>query len=95
MSDKTFSIQWTCYAAPLQAEGFIDGRPWYFRARWEAWWFGIADKGGNAVKVSLDEEKGFRRCGRWGDGEFAASYMPPIEGLQIIWSLIGQWRQAR
>jgi len=28
--------------APLQAFGYLDGKPWYFRARGERWEFGLA-----------------------------------------------------
>jgi hypothetical protein len=28
--------------APLQAFGYLDGHPWYFRARGDRWWFAVA-----------------------------------------------------
>lgn len=29
--------------APIQAFGYLDGRPWYFRARGNAWEFAVAN----------------------------------------------------
>lgn len=28
--------------APLQGFGYINGHPWYFRARGDRWWFAVA-----------------------------------------------------
>lgn len=28
--------------APLQGFGYLDGHPWYFRARGDRWWFAVA-----------------------------------------------------
>jgi|SRR5579885_929870 hypothetical protein len=28
--------------APIQGFGYLDGRPWYFRARGNRWWFALA-----------------------------------------------------
>jgi hypothetical protein len=62
-------MQRTCDAAPVQYEGTIDGRPFYFRARWNGWSF---------------RHGSFVRQGQWGDDPFAASAMPFAEAERII-----------
>lgn len=31
----------TCEASPLQYEGTVNGKPFYYRGRWCKWWFGV------------------------------------------------------
>jgi len=84
----------TCDAAPVQYEGTIDGRPFYFRARWNAWYF--------AVTAGCDEANGcdalphdaFVREALWGDGPFAASAMPVEEAERIIRSCAQAYVEA-
>lgn len=53
---------------PVQAEGTIGGKPFYFRARHEHWSMGI---GGEPVC-----EPEWERVRQWGDGKHAAGWMP-------------------
>lgn len=69
-------ITWTCSACPLQAEGSIDGKAFYFRARGEHWSIGI---GGDVVG---DPEWYWEE--KWGDGPFAAGWMPQEIGEKLI-----------
>ena len=63
-------IEWLGGNCPVQAEGTIDGKPFYFRARGRWWSLEIAD-------VTFREE-------RWGDSEFAAGWMPHDEARKLI-----------
>ena len=76
----------TCSAAPVQYEGTVNGRPFYFRARHDAWSFAIADTHDDAVDASelWVPEGGFYREAKYGDSEEAASYMPHKEAEHII-----------
>jgi len=51
---------------PVQAEGTIDGKPFYFRARHRQWSIGIGDD-----PVGAPE---WHRREAWGDGPYAAGY---------------------
>ncbi len=62
---------------PVQADGTIDGKPFYFRARDQHWSMSI---GGNDV-VGAPEW----RCEEpYGDEAFDASWMPHGAALQLI-----------
>jgi hypothetical protein len=76
----------TCGACPLQIEGTIDGEPYYFRARGEHWSMGI---GGDTVVEPL-----WSMSGPWGDGPFAAGYMPEHIGQAIVEKCCELWRVA-
>ena len=76
----------TCSACPLQIEGQIDGEEFYFRARGEHWRMGI---GGDPVCDPV-----WSMCGPWGDGPFAAGYMPEEIGRAIVEKCCELWRVA-
>jgi hypothetical protein len=61
---------------PVQAEGTINGKPFYFRARGEHWSIGV---GGDEV---LDPE--WSRSEQWGDSRFAAGWMSEEVAREII-----------
>jgi hypothetical protein len=71
---------------PLQAEGRIDGKPFYFRARGESWSLGI---GGEPV---LDPEWGHLED--WGDGPYSAGWMEEAEALRMIAKGAAMYREA-
>lgn len=54
---------------PVQAWGMIDGREFYFRARGQSWSMQIGD---------------WYRINPWGDGPYAAGWMPEETARQII-----------
>ena len=37
----TFSLEWLNGWCPVQAEGKVNDKPFYFRARWDAWRFEV------------------------------------------------------
>lgn len=88
--DKGVAWRFTGTAAPVQAEGDIDGVPFYFRSRGHEWTFGAAD-GAQPDPVLIESE--------W-DGFFrreiyrGASRMPLDVAKAIIERCIEQYRQA-
>lgn len=73
---------------PLQIEGTIDGAPFYFRARGQHWTMGI---GGDDVVMFPD----WVVRQRWGDGPFAAGWMPEHIGQAIVEKCCELWRVSR
>jgi len=67
---------------PVQAEGTIDGTPFYFRARGAKWEIGI---GLDAVSACLDrgEAGGWYKREPYGEN-FKAGYMPVKETIAFI-----------
>jgi hypothetical protein len=77
-------MQRTLDEAPVEYEGTIDGRPFYFRARHDGWFFGVADTIDEAsIADTLPHGTFFRRA-NWGNGPYAASHMPFPEAERII-----------
>ncbi len=66
-------------AAPVQYEGMINGRPFYFRARWMGWTFTVA----NTLDEAISTQGIFFRESTYGKNA-DASYMPHEEAEQII-----------
>jgi hypothetical protein len=66
--------------APVQALGYINGYPFYFRARGERWRFAVANVRGDhreAIRVATGEQPGFlleRRYGRERNDASVLSY---------------------
>jgi hypothetical protein len=74
----------TCVAAPVQAEGTVASKSFYFRSRHDAWSFAIALTA-NVDPVDIDRpEKGFLRQANYGVGSSDASYMPLEDARRII-----------
>lgn len=82
-------FQFTCQAAPVQAEGTVAGRPFYFRARGAWWSFSVSERPDvDPVEIDSAEAAAGRGWWRGGDygpsGRYAASYMPLEEARQLI-----------
>jgi hypothetical protein len=82
------TIEFTCLAAPVQAEGTVAGRAFYFRARGTDWEFVIAERSGDdpadlGPEHAADGTAWFR-SGTVSDGPFAASYLPAEEARSLI-----------
>jgi hypothetical protein len=82
------TIQFTCLAAPVQAEGVVAGHPFYFRSRGEIWELTIADRVEDDPAL-LDPQRTaagllWYRSGVVAGGPFAASYLPIDEARSII-----------
>lgn len=64
---------------PVQAEGFIDGWPFYFRARGQEWSMSIAEPGFDACGEEVWEHRE-----PYGDDPYAAGWMPEDEARAFI-----------
>lgn len=83
----------TCEACPVQIEGLVDGLPFYFRARFRGWSFSVADTpDGDAVAVSIENAPGQLIEEEWGDGPFAAGWMPDDEAWRLVEAAIAKLR---
>jgi len=85
--DGELQFEFTCLAAPVQAEGTVGGRLFYFRARGDTWTFTIAEHDGDdPVGLSSDDVArgaAWRRTGTV-PGDFAASWMPVDQAVGLI-----------
>jgi hypothetical protein len=88
-------MRMTCSAVPLQFEGTVDGNPAYFRARFQHWYFTIVRPGAEPVRPEPDNNLLFFREEQWGDGEYAAGYMPELIGRQKINQCVKDWRLGK
>ncbi len=70
--------------APVQAEGEVAGHRFYFRARGDAWTFGVARTPDVDPVDVFCPEHGFFRGGDYGSDEFDASYMPFDDAEAIV-----------
>lgn len=61
---------------PVQAEGEIDGKPFYFRARGQRWSMGVG--GEPAGSPEWEHREG------WGDSPYAAGWMPEETAIAMI-----------
>lgn len=75
MSVEIIMIGGNC---PVQAEGIIGGKPFYFRARGEHWSMeiGYDSKSSEPAEWYKEEE--------WGDGPYDAGWMPEEDAINII-----------
>ena len=62
---------------PVQAEGTIDGKPFYFRARWSYWSIGIG-----GVDPCIDPE--WEHGEKYSDELYAAGWMTEEEARTFI-----------
>jgi hypothetical protein len=74
---------------PVQGEGLLDSKPWYFRARYEHWTFTMAEPGGDVHAVrsmfhAAALEDGWNLERDWPFGQFSAGYMPLKASLANI-----------
>ncbi len=82
---------------PVQGCGVVDGYPWYFRARGEAWSMEISDD--QEVDCECLPLVGFGTGGwiieeYWGN-EFEAGYMESDIALELIKKVIGLFRENK
>ena len=70
---------------PVQAEGALDGMPFYFRARGQHWSFSVgAEPVGKPDWIHREA---------YGEGPFDAGYMLEEEALSFIAKAVGLYRE--
>ena len=72
---------------PVQGEGEIDGKRWYFRARGRRWRFGVGATEDDALDGVL-----FETGGSYGESQFEAGYMPLEDAERLIRESIAKYR---
>ena len=86
-----FPAHWLGGNCPVQAEGLVNNRPWYFRARGDSWSMTVGAVG---VEHALDDEE-WRYEQDYGDGPFDAGWMPEDEARGFIVGGILLWHQEQ
>lgn len=88
-------VEWESFGGncPVQAEGTVNGIPFYFRARGEWWTFGIGD---DPVGITMGEAEGFYRECHYSPGDtYAAGWMPQDEAKAAIRRCILEYLRER
>jgi hypothetical protein len=94
MEDQRFRLENIYGKAPVQADGFIDDKPFYFRARGTRWSFAVAATPDDEPGDINSSAEGFYREGIFDKhGEYSASYMPQEEAEAIMRQCAEQWMQ--
>ncbi len=62
------TFRFICTAAPVQAEGTVDGRAFYFRARNDVWEFALSEDPAVDPVTIESEEHGFYRTAAYPGG---------------------------
>ena len=86
-------------AAPVQIEGTVDGKRFYFRARYRRWRLAIADTEDDAVDAIWGKTPAyhFRAEGEVENEvvEFPASMMPMRQAEALVRGAVELWRLGR
>jgi hypothetical protein len=77
MEPNTIEIAYVGGSCPVQGEGWIDGQPFYFRARGRGWRIEIGQSELPDIALWMDG-------GLYGDGPHDAGYMPVEEARALI-----------
>lgn len=73
-------IDWIGGNCPVQAEGTIAGKPFYFRARGRKWSFEVGD--GDLDDIAWVANWHYEES--YGDGPYDAGWMPEKDALRFI-----------
>lgn len=88
MKDLPIRIEYIGGNCPVQAEGFIGGKPFYFRARWLSWSIGI---GGDDCICNPEWSTGADYGSMPGD----AGWMPQHKALEVMASAFAEYCQTQ
>ena len=77
-------MEMTCEIAPVQIEGTINGKPFYFRSRYKRWTMTIVHENKNPVFPAKESDVLFYREKEYGENPFDASSMPQEEAYEIV-----------
>jgi len=70
--------------APVQGRGTVDGHPWHFRARRDAWGLTIAEQPGDEPDAVGDTLSGWVAEGDYGHGVDASAMLSDVAWKLII-----------
>jgi hypothetical protein len=79
---------------PVQAEGTIDGRRFYFRARWNGWRVAIHPTATGDYLSWPDDGTEWDFSEAWGEGEYDAGWMPEDTAREMIDKAANLYRAA-
>lgn len=94
------TVNATTGAAPVQVEGEVDGKCFYFRSRGDNWYFCIADTPDAAIRAEFQQTAFYVEC-KYGlpqgypPSHFLASWMPHDVARQLIQTCIQAWRLSQ
>jgi hypothetical protein len=84
MTDVMIEIDWLGGNCPVQAEGTINGKRFYFRARGDCWSLEVSPGAdGDYLSWPVTPEPWLYEED-YGDGPFDAGWMPQEEAVQMI-----------
>lgn len=92
MPDPGVLIDWLGGNCPVQAEGSIDGRRFYFRARGEHWSIAVHPTATDEYEHWPRDAAEWRHEEEWGDGPYAAGWMPEDVAREMIAKGAGLYR---
>ena len=81
---EQIDIEWLGGNCPVQAEGTIDGKRFYFRARGEHWSLTIHPTASGEYLKWDDDQQAWEHEEEWGDGPFDAGWMPEEVAKRMI-----------
>lgn len=81
-------LDWCNGFCPVQAEGTVDGRAFYFRARGEHWQFHVSKDATHRFVNDL-----FYCDIEWPEGPYMAGWMSPIDVLKCLHLGVALYRQ--
>jgi hypothetical protein len=81
-------LDWCAGYCPVQAEGTIDGKAFYFRARHQSWQFHVAKDRTHRFVNDI-----FYCDIDWPAEEFAAGWMSPVDVLKCLHLGVALYRQ--
>jgi hypothetical protein len=97
MESETVAFEFITTAAPVQAEGTVGERLFFFHARHDEWTFAVAEQSGDdpaALDPAADGYRGWFRSGRLTEHE-AASHLSASEASAIIHACAAAYLRER
>jgi len=84
MAKNGVLVEWLSGLCPVQAQGWVDDKAFYFRARHDEWSISITKSEATDLDEALEEnDSTWRYYEKYGEDP-EAGYMPFIEALQFI-----------
>jgi len=77
---------------PVQAEGTVDGIPFYFRARGTHWSMSIGE---DPVGISCGYKGGWHKEAEYGDEAYEAGWMSVEEARQFIYQCAEEYMKSK